>query len=277
MCLNEHLFIIRNMSKKNLELLESLKKQVEGLPHRDSGNLDALKQRTKMLISKIFGNSSDYNFTLTRIRFSPMVVISGSGASPYDNAWRNGHKSFLNLVNTMIEDVSLTIEPDDITANKIVAKTIDINLEKIFLVHGHSEEMKQSAARTIEKLGLYPIILHEQPNKGRTIIQKFIDHSNVGFAVVLMSADDYGYSKSESPKSAKFRARQNVILELGFFLGKLGSERVLALFEPTDNFDLPSDYDGVLFIPFDPDGRWQFDLAKELKELDYKVDANALL
>lgn len=119
--------------------------------------------------------------------------------------------------------------------------------------------------------------MHEQPNKGRTIIQKFIDHSDVGFAVVLMSTDDYGYAKSKDQKDAKLRARQNVILELGFFLGKLGIERVVALFEPTENFEIPSDYNGVLFIPYDPDGRWKFDLIKELKALDYNVDANLLL
>jgi len=261
------------MNKKQLELLQDLKKQVAELPHRNSGKLDALKQRTEMLINKIFGISSNYHATLKRISFSPRMVIGGSGPVPYDNAWKRGHSALQNLVDTMIEDISLEIGETSENDSSVM----NISKDEIFIVHGHNNAMKESTARTIEKLGLRPIILHEQPNKGRTIIQKFIDHSTVGFAVVLISADDYGYSKNEKPENARLRARQNVILELGFFLGKLGIDRVVALFEQSENFEIPSDYDGVLFIPFDHDGRWKFDLVKELKALKYEVDANSIL
>ncbi len=77
-------------------------------------------------------------------------------------------------------------------------------------------------AHLISRIGLEPIILHEQPNRGRTIIEKFFDHSDVGFTVVLLSPDDKSGLASESPDKYKFRARQNVIMELGFFLGRLG-------------------------------------------------------
>src|SRR5207244_4374290 len=125
------------------------------------------------------------------------------------------------------------------------------------------------------KLGLLPIILHEKPNQGRTVIEKFTDYSGVGFAVVLLSPDDVGKLRTAPAEDLRPRARQNVIFELGFFLGRLGRERVLALYAPTDNFELPSDYSGVLFVPFDSSGRWQFDLVRELKAADYDVDANA--
>lgn len=149
---------------------------------------------------------------------------------------------------------------------------------QIFVVHGHDEEMKQSVARIIEKLGLKPIILHEQPHQGRTIIEKFTEYADgVSFAVVLLSPDDKGYKKDRSSEAAKFRARQNVILELGFFLGKLGRNNVVALFKNESNFELPSDYDGVLYTPFDNSGRWQFDLVRELKSAGYDVDANKLV
>jgi len=265
------------MSEQKIDLLINLKGQVENLPHRDSGILDALRQRTHMLIDKIFGEGSKYHSTLKTISFSPGMVISGSGPGPYDSAWKRGHQYFLNLVVTMIEDVSLSIEMGKGKVIKDEGTRNGIQSDNIFVVHGHNEEMKQSVARTIEKLKLTPIILHEQANKGRTIIQKFIDHSDVGFAVVLMSADDYGYAKSKNQQDAKLRARQNVILELGFFLCKLGIERVVALFEPIENFEIPSDYDGVIFIPYDPDCRWKFDLIKELKALDYNVDATMIL
>lgn len=137
--------------------------------------------------------------------------------------------------------------------------------------------MKLAAARTIEKLKLNPIILHEQPSKGKTIIEKFTENSDVSFAVVLLSADDISYNKNEKPETAKYRARQNVIFELGYFIGKLGRERVLALHELENDFEIPSDYSGVLFVPFDKTGKWQFDLVKELKALGISVDANDIL
>jgi predicted nucleotide-binding protein len=155
------------------------------------------------------------------------------------------------------------------------ANTIKNN--KVFIVHGHENEMKLAVARSIEKLGFEAVILHEQPNEGRTIIEKFESSSEVGFAVVLLSPDDFGYSKDDKPENANLRSRQNVILELGYFLGKLGRNHVVALFMPQMNFEMPSDFSGVLYIPFDDAGRWQFDLVKELKACGYEVDANKLL
>ncbi len=155
------------------------------------------------------------------------------------------------------------------------ANTIKNN--KVFIVHGHENVMKLAVARSIEKLGFEAVILHEQPNEGRTIIEKFESSSDVGFAVVLLSPDDFGYSKDDKPENANLRSRQNVILELGYFLGKLGRNHVVALFMPQINFEMPSDFSGVLYIPFDDAGRWQFDLVKELKACGYTVDANKLL
>ena len=89
--------------------------------------------------------------------------------------------------------------------------------------------MKQAVARTVERLGLEAVILHEKSNRGQTLIEKIERYFDVGFAVVLLSPDDTGYANAEGPKSARPRARQNVILELGYFAGKLGRENVVAL------------------------------------------------
>lgn len=118
----------------------------------------------------------------------------------------------------------------------------------VFLVHGHDNAVKESVARFLEKLDLRPIILHEQPNKGRTIIEKFEAHSDVGFAVVLLTPDDVGAVKAEADR-VNPRARQNVILELGYFTGKLGRARVCALY--TGEVEIPSDIHGVIYIRFD--------------------------
>jgi predicted nucleotide-binding protein len=149
------------------------------------------------------------------------------------------------------------------------------SLTKVFIVHGHNDAVKESIARFIEKLGLIPIILHEQPNKGRTIIEKFIDYSEVGFAVVLLTADDIGGVKSAPENKQKLRARQNVIFELGYFIGQLGRDRVCALYE--DGVELPSDYQGVIFESLDAKGNWKFAVAKELKEVGFNVDLNKIL
>jgi predicted nucleotide-binding protein len=133
---------------------------------------------------------------------------------------------------------------DDQSAN---AKA-GIKSEKIFIVHGHNEEMKLTAARLIEKLGLKPIILHEQPNKGRTIIEKFERLTqDISFAIVLLSADD-------EKADGKYQARQNVILEWGYFIAKLGRENVVALYDEStesDSLEIPSDISGILYEPYD--------------------------
>ena len=147
---------------------------------------------------------------------------------------------------------------------------------KIFLVHGHDGDMKQTVARTLEKLGFEPVILHEQPNRGRAIIEKFEDCSEaISFAIILLSPDDKGCEANIFPESAKSRARQNVILELGYFIGKLGRTKVLVLFKDEPDFEHPSDFVGVLYTSF-KDG-WELEMVKELQSCGYEVDANRLL
>lgn len=147
------------------------------------------------------------------------------------------------------------------------------NKNDVFIVHGHNEELKEKVARTIEKLKLNPVILHEQSNEGKTIIEKFEKHSNVNFAVILLTYDDFGNVKSESTKSK--RARQNVILELGYFLAKIGRENVMPLYEK--DVELPSDISGVLYTLIDETENWKFRLVKELKSAGFMVDANDII
>lgn len=138
---------------------------------------------------------------------------------------------------------------------------------RVFIVHGHDEAAKQSVARFLEQMNFQPIILHEQPNLGRTIIEKIEDNRDVGFAVVLLTPDD----ECVTPDGNKRRARQNVILELGYFIGHLGRDRVAAL--KRGDLELPSDIIGVVYTDFDDRGAWKIDLAKELKGAGYAIDA----
>ena len=144
---------------------------------------------------------------------------------------------------------------------------------KIFIVHGRNELFKNQVARFLEKQNLEAIILHEQSNGGKTIIEKFEKNSDVGFAVVILSADDEGKLKGD--KDLKLRARQNVVLELGYFIGKLGRDRVCLLQEP--GVESPSDILSVVYEELDQHGKWQLGLAKELTAAGYKLDLNKLL
>ncbi|HBB94094.1 MAG TPA: hypothetical protein DC054_01770 [Blastocatellia bacterium] len=146
--------------------------------------------------------------------------------------------------------------------------------KNVFIVHGHDDGAKDSVARFLEKLKLVPIILHEQANAGMTVIEKFEYHSKVGFAVVLLTPDDVGFVRT-NPREKKPRARQNVIFELGYFAGILGRNRVCALHK--GQVEVPTDYQGVLYVPMDPSGNWRFSLAKEIERSGMETDLNNAL
>lgn len=166
----------------------------------------------------------------------------------------------------------LTIDNQEST--KAEGKTNVPKTNEIFVIHGHDAGAKEAMARFLTQLELTPIILHEQPNKGRTIIEKFEDHANVSFAIALLTPDDIG-AQVNNKDNLSNRARQNVIFEFGYFIGKLGRENVVGFIK--DNIEVPSDYSGVLYVPFDDAGKWKFDLVKELKSAGYDVDANKAL
>lgn len=140
-------------------------------------------------------------------------------------------------------------------------------------MHGHDDGLRETVARFLDQLGLVPIILHEQPSEGRALLAKMEAHADVGFAVVLLTPDDVGAKKPTERREPELkpRARQNVVLELGFFLGRLGSGNVCAILK--GDLEPPSDYDGVVYVPFDGGG-WKLQLAREIKAAGIDVDMN---
>lgn len=132
---------------------------------------------------------------------------------------------------------------------------------KVFIVHGHDNEALQSVARFISRIGLEEIILSERPDGSRTVIEKFeAESGDVSFAIVLMTPDDIGNARAS--ESARLRARQNVLYELGYFAGKLGRGKVLVL--KKGNIEIPSDLAGVLYKELDEHGGWKSKLLIEL-------------
>lgn len=141
---------------------------------------------------------------------------------------------------------------------------------RVFVVHGHDGEARELVARFLKSMDFEPVILHEQANQGGTVIEKFEANSDVGFAVVLLTPDDLGRSLKE--EELKPRARQNVLLELGYFIGHLGRNKVCAL--KRGDVELPSDYVGVVWEKMDDGGGWKLALARELKAAGHEVDLN---
>ena len=161
-------------------------------------------------------------------------------------------------------------QPEDVFVAEVVS-TVTASTD-VFIVHGHDDNLKNQVARLIEGLGLRAIILHEQPNGGKTVIEKFEEHSaKAGFAIALLTPDDIG-SVASKPESQSTRARQNVILEQGYFFGKLGRARVCALY--IEGVELPSDLSGILYIKKDEAGTWKYQIAREMKAAGLPIDLN---
>ncbi|WP_299580475.1 nucleotide-binding protein [Mucilaginibacter sp.] len=218
--------------------------------------------------------------TMKLVTIAPPPMIGGykySNANPFDMIFEAPYGMDLTTVIIDILDATLGViesEPEFSAEPKSIpaVKQKKISSNKIFLVHGHDNELKEKTARYLEKMGLEVIILHEQSNQGQTIIEKFEAHADVGFAVVLLTPDDVGRSIKVEPDQQRFRARQNVIFELGYFIGRIGRDKVCGILKGP--VETPSDYDGVLYIQYDEADGWKLLLAKELKQAGLKLDIN---
>lgn len=131
--------------------------------------------------------------------------------------------------------------------NRDMAKFAGDN-KKVFIVHGQNEAKKLELKDFLSKLALDPMILHQENDLGKTIIEKFEHYaSQCAFAIVLLTPEDK-QTPADDSKEQKWRARQNVILELGWFMAKLGRDRVLLLHK--GDLEIPSDISGVIYAPF---------------------------
>jgi predicted nucleotide-binding protein len=141
----------------------------------------------------------------------------------------------------------------------------------ILLIHGRDEATKQSISEFLEQLGLRPLVLHEQPNGGKSVIEKFGESPDIHFAIILLTPDDIAAPRHK-PKERQARVSQNVIFEFGFFVGKLGRGRVCVLYK--EGVEVPSDYSGTVYIPIDSRGGWRLLVAKEIKQAGIDIDLN---
>jgi predicted nucleotide-binding protein len=197
-------------------------------------------------------------------------VEERQGTDPHDALrWRIGKQ--IRFLESLVE--RLVLHP--VASRGATMRAIADGSTKVFIVHGHDRAVKESTIRFVEKLGLTPVVFDESPNKGRTIIEKFEDlAADAVFAIVLFTPDDVGGKAARSTKLQR-RARQNVVFELGFFVGQLGRDRVCLLHKA--DTEIPSDLHGVLYVPLDEYEGWHVRLAREMKAAELSFDLNRIL
>jgi predicted nucleotide-binding protein len=183
----------------------------------------------------------------------------------------NSKVSNLKKLNTKSELLKSEISEEEVETVAVTKK--EINKTEVFIVHGHDETAKTKTARFIQQLGFKPIILHEQASGSKTVIEKIEAYSNVGFGIILYTPCDVG-SKKQEHLDLKNRARQNVVFEHGFLIGKIGRENVCALVK--DEIETPNDISGVVYVKMDDDDAWHLKIAKELRNSGYEVDMNKI-
>lgn len=260
-------------NEEKIKLIENLITQFVNLPQRDEGKLDELRRRAKMIIAKVCGNSSTYLVDIDKINFWVMVHPSTEEAK--NRIWKSGQQKMINLLGTIKEDLTISkFESPKLSSDKTKEYS-----KRVFIVHGHDEFAKERLAHILIDLGLTPIILHDQANKGRTLMEKFEEEaSDVGCAFVIMTPDDLGIEANlyeEIQKGIKqgglcHRPRQNVVLELGFFYAKLGRNRVCCLVKGV--LEKPSDVSGIVYLEYiNKVDEVYLGIVRELKALGYPL------
>lgn len=261
--------------ERRISDLEAL--DVNSIRERWDPTVTALEQKVNTTLQGVLGHDTlEYReYSIGSLDTLPLVM--GGGPDPIDKVhagYRKGIEqarlkleTFRDILRERIEDA------EEESAPQAAALNTRESTRHVFVVHGHDDGLKETVARFLSELELKPIILHEQPNQGKTIIEKFEHHADVDFAIVLFTPDDVGHPISKA-EQARPRARQNVVLELGFFMGALGRHRVCVLH--TGDIELPSDYAGVIYVPLDAGGAWRFLLAKEMKACGMQIDLNLM-
>jgi predicted nucleotide-binding protein len=227
------------------------------------------------MLKQVFNiENNDYKSSYVNAGYNMMVGQLGEVQGNPGQSFKNKVKYKLDNLKSLLTRTELLKSQVNNNAHISVATpTKTLSKTEVFIVHGHDEAAKTKTARFIEKLGLKPIILHEQASGSKTVIEKIEAYSNVGFGIVLYTPCDIG-AKKEANHNLKNRARQNVVFEHGFLIGKIGRENVCALVK--DEIETPNDISGVVYVKMDDEDAWHIKIARELRNSGYDIDMNKL-
>jgi predicted nucleotide-binding protein len=244
----------------NYDVIKELYDRVDALLEahvtEDSPEYKAWKLEVKRFLANVYGEKSlEYKTFVNKI---PTAKIIGRNDIDYSNSCAKILKEYKAELSIYVNE----LEREDVMGIK-QEKT-----NKIFIVHGRDGETKEALARLLEKQKIEPIILSEKANRGKTLIEKIESNSDVGAAIALFTKDDKGALKDDDLQP---RARQNVVFETGYFMGKLGREKVVVISE--EGVEMPSDLQGIVWTNKND---WRVDVLKELRDMGYLVDFNLL-
>lgn len=245
--------------EKLQEIISEIDSLLDGNVTSKAAAFQAWHTKAERFLIKRFGQDSFEHQKLKSTEFRPSVYMSTQEVVFACKRGLNATKlTFESYLSEMCEATESVAHQENITV-----------FDRVFIVHGHDGELKHAVARMVEKQGLEAIILSEQANKGKTIIEKFEENSDVSGAICLFTADDQGRAKAAPDEQP--RARQNVVFEAGYFMGKLSRSRVVIIAE--SGVELPSDMQGIVYTN---KNNWEIDVLKELKAMGYAVDFNKL-
>lgn len=208
-----------------------------------------------------------------------MMGLVSAKASPLEDFWLNSGER----VAAFMESLKLDIQAGDYDPPSLEQQpstplpestTMPKSNARVFIVHGHDHLMLREVELFVGKLGLDAVVLMDQANRGMTVIEKIETYTDVDFGIVLYTPDDMGASKSDADQGKlKPRARQNVVLEHGYLMARLGRGRVMFM-SAGDGLETPSDIHGVVWTP--GDGNWQMSLLRELQAAGMSVDTSRI-
>ena len=252
-----------------LNLLNRQKAKAEELLKQQNVSEDdiiAWRSTTTEVVIRAFGSHSRNVDEITAIID---IIYDHTTEHQAEMSRRENLSRSIKVLESCIEQLEMFNPPAESKQVPMEKPTTSLD---VFVVHGREESKREAVARFLEKLNLRPVILHEQPSLGRTLIEKLEGQASVGFAVVILTGDDRGGPIEQATDAVQPRARQNVVFEHGYFIGRLGRKRVCALYQ--EGVELPSDFAGVVYIPLDNGGGWRILLARELKEAGLPIDLN---
>lgn len=210
----------------------------------------------------------------------PIAICGGSSREEWERLQQGRYQNRTSDDLEFLADRSL--RPSELAATimrrcqRLAQRAEKTYSRRIFLVHGHDVALKLELQRLLRRLDFEPVVLHEQPDEGKTVIEKLrAELADVGFAFILLTPDDTGGMASGA--ALQPRARQNVIFEHGLLTGLLGASRVCAIVK--EAVEVPSDLQGVLYKRIPPGlglDSIVIELVRELKSAGYSVDANKI-
>jgi len=203
------------------------------------------------------------------VRTALVIKTNGNEFDKFERVKSTLIKALENTKDALAEDVYGELkEAESESSNPTLSN-------KVFVVHGHDSELKSDVERFIHEIGLEPVVLHRQADAGNTVIEKFEENSDVGYAFILLTPDELAMTVDQEvlpqeKRNTEYRARPNVIFEFGYFIGKLGRSRVCCLHK--GNVSVPSDLAGLVYKKIDKSIDSQaYAIIKELKNAGYNI------